>query len=504
MLNETEPLKPDDGNEYTVEEAIEAIGLGWSHLGQFTSGTLFQMATAMEMLILSFVGPAVKCEWKLDKGVDAWITTAVFCGFLIGAPLWGSLADQYGRSEILTVGAGLIFLFGAGSALAPNIWVLIGLRGLTGFAISVAPLITVYFTEHLPTKDRGFRALLFATTWSFGGVVEVLLAWLVMPSFGWQGVIVLSSISIGVASLLLYFAPDSPPSLYSRGKHAECEELLQKMAASNGITLNGRLRHSRIDGRAQEGKTFWTETSNAVAVAFSPHYYTTTLWAAFIIFANAFLYYGSILLSSEVMVNEHAGGCGAITEDYKAPFSQDDFGFLLLDNLGELPGILLATWLNRDALPLGRRRSMAIMMALAALGFGALYVPPFADIKGIVLFVPRTSIAGSFSTLYIYLTEVYPACIRSSATGAMAGISRFGAMAAPLVASSLFQLGYHFLAYGILCMVTILGIAGCLLLPIETAGTEMEIRGGRYHCVAHSADADGDEDKPLTSSTKVS
>ena len=86
----------------------------------------------------------------------------------------------------------------------------------------------------------------------------------------------------------------------------------------------------------------------------------------------------------------------------------------------------------------------------------------------------------------------------------MAGISRFGAMAAPLVASSLFQLGYHFLAYGILCMVTILGIAGCLLLPIETAGTKMEIQGGQYHCEARSADADGDEAQPLTSSTKES
>ena len=69
------------------------------------------------MMILAILSAAVKCEWGLSNVQEAAITTVtivitrslhdsmcqvqvVFFGFLIGNPVWGTLADKFGRKKV--------------------------------------------------------------------------------------------------------------------------------------------------------------------------------------------------------------------------------------------------------------------------------------------------------------------------------------------------------------------------------------------------------------------
>ena len=61
--------------EFTVEEAVESIGLGWFQLKIYLVCGLFSATDALEMLLLSVLSPELRCEWMLPEWKVAVITT---------------------------------------------------------------------------------------------------------------------------------------------------------------------------------------------------------------------------------------------------------------------------------------------------------------------------------------------------------------------------------------------------------------------------------------------
>lgn len=69
--------------EFTVTEAIEIIGYGkYQSRLRFVLGWLWT-AEACEMLLLSFISPALRCEWSLSGAQEALVTSVVFVGMLV-------------------------------------------------------------------------------------------------------------------------------------------------------------------------------------------------------------------------------------------------------------------------------------------------------------------------------------------------------------------------------------------------------------------------------------
>lgn len=93
----------NDGSEpvYTLDEALDQVGFGKFQALVLAYAGLGAMAEAMEVMILSFIGPSVKEEWGLSSGQESLITTMVFAGMLIGAYFWGVISDNYGRRQVL-------------------------------------------------------------------------------------------------------------------------------------------------------------------------------------------------------------------------------------------------------------------------------------------------------------------------------------------------------------------------------------------------------------------
>ena len=58
------------------------------------------MTDAGELMLLSMLSPELHCKWHLQKWQQALITTIVFCGYLLGSPLWGKFADKFGRKKV--------------------------------------------------------------------------------------------------------------------------------------------------------------------------------------------------------------------------------------------------------------------------------------------------------------------------------------------------------------------------------------------------------------------
>ncbi|KAJ0090866.1 hypothetical protein Patl1_14004 [Pistacia atlantica] len=69
---------------YTLDEAFTYVGFGKFQVLLLLYAGLGLFPEAMEIMILSFIGPAIKSEWRLSPTQESLLTTVVFAGLLLG------------------------------------------------------------------------------------------------------------------------------------------------------------------------------------------------------------------------------------------------------------------------------------------------------------------------------------------------------------------------------------------------------------------------------------
>ncbi|TPP58372.1 Synaptic vesicle 2 protein [Fasciola gigantica] len=281
----------NSSSTYTVEDAVEAAGLGCFQLRLFLICGVLTAADAMEMLLLSILGPALRCAWHLTSSEVAAMTTVVFVGYLLGSPFWGFVSDRFGRWPIFFTVLSMISYYGFLTALSPTyVWVII-LRLMVGFAIGGGSSSFTLLSEYLPVKHRAKVLICFQVFWAIGSTFEVGLAYLILPRFGWRWLVFASAIPLVLFLFLLKFLPESPRYLVTANRLSEAEHIVQNMFRVNGV-------------RPPEGRlttpTVTSKRSSRLLELFSKQYRLTTVLLPTIWFGAAFAYYGVVLLSAEI------------------------------------------------------------------------------------------------------------------------------------------------------------------------------------------------------------
>jgi MFS family permease len=91
----------DEAPAYTLDEALACLGFGKFQGLVLAYAGLGWFAEAMELMLLSFVGPTVKSQWGLSSGQESLLSTVVFAGMLVGAYSWGLVSDNCGRRQAI-------------------------------------------------------------------------------------------------------------------------------------------------------------------------------------------------------------------------------------------------------------------------------------------------------------------------------------------------------------------------------------------------------------------
>ena len=169
-------------------------------------------------MLLSFIGPAARCEWALTTTQASSLTSFVFLGMGFGAPSFGMLADRKGRLFSLRCSTGLTLLAGVGSALAPTFSGLCFARMAVGFGLGGVPVAYNLCAEFLPSKNRGVYLSSLEFFWSFGSMISALLAWAILPKSSWRVLLGATVSPLILLGLLLVWMPESPMYLASKGK----------------------------------------------------------------------------------------------------------------------------------------------------------------------------------------------------------------------------------------------------------------------------------------------
>jgi len=228
---------------YTIDEAIDRIGFGrWQWMLMAVVG-LCWIADSMEMMLLSFLGPVVKCAWSLSPNEESMLTTVVFIGMLAGNYAWGFVGDRLGRKRSIFLCSLFIAIFGLLSAFATNIRLLSGTRFFVGFGSGGVHVAFAMFLEFIPSTRRGMWSTVMQGWWTVGTLFQAIMAMFIIPTLGWRYLVAFSSIPVFLFLFIVLFLQESPRFLLSAGNVEEAEQVLHRAAVMNGQTLPaGRLK----------------------------------------------------------------------------------------------------------------------------------------------------------------------------------------------------------------------------------------------------------------------
>ncbi|MDQ6679699.1 MAG: MFS transporter, partial [Pseudomonadota bacterium] len=166
------------------------------------------------MYAVAVVLPAVQADFGVARADASLPYTLTMIGFGFGGMLMGRLADRFGVTTPLMVGAAGLGLGFTAAGLAPNIWVFAIAHGvLIGFAGSsatFAPLIAD--TSLWFVRRRGIAVAVCASGNYLGGAIWPPIVQRVVEAHGWRSAYLGLAVvcAVGMALLALLMRPRPP------------------------------------------------------------------------------------------------------------------------------------------------------------------------------------------------------------------------------------------------------------------------------------------------------
>ncbi|PON81375.1 Major facilitator, sugar transporter-like [Trema orientale] len=473
-------------SNYTVEQGLSAVGFGKFQGMVLCYAGLGYFADATELMLLSFIGPALQSQWSLSSSQQTLLSTVVFAGMLCGASLWGLISDHFGRRTAFLAISILITLSSLSSSFSPNFMALLILRSLVGVGLGGASVFSCWFLEFLPASDRGKWMLLFSTFWTFGTIFEAALAWIVMPRLNWRWLLALSSLPSFLLILFYGLVPESPRYLCTKHRLADAQRILDKIALLNHAklppgTLVPDLPNQTENENEDDSRTplLKTRPFSSLSLLFSSDLIRTTMLLWVLYFGNSFSYYGIILLTSELSAGQtqchpSVSSTNTLNSQTAATLYVDVF----ITSLAELPGIILSAIIVDRV---GRKLSMIIMFVLACLfllplafSFNFLNHYSATLTTTALLFGARMCTLGTFTVACIYAPELYPTSMRATGAGIASAMGRIGGIVSPLIAVGLVAGCHQTAAILLFELILVFSALSILLFQFETKGHDLK------------------------------
>ncbi|MBI4319581.1 MAG: MFS transporter [Chloroflexi bacterium] len=407
---------------------------------------------AMNVGIVTFVLASLAQDWKLSPKEVGTLGSVSVAGMAFGVALIGSWGDKYGRRTMFNV---VLLVFSVGSALCGLAWNYLSLllfRLFTAVTLGGgSPINITIVSEFSPSRYRGRMLLALETFWVIGYFLAALVAYLVIPTWGWRAAFFVSALSLLYLPISLKMLPESPRFLVSKGRRDEAERVIRQAEIESGLSATevvpGESSQVRHYPRARLAELFTGYRRR-----------TLCLWILW--FTISYVYYGLFVWLPSLLVD--AGFTLA-----------SSFEYALVITFAQIPGTILAGVLVDKV---GRKRTIVPFLFLCAL---ASYFLGFARSTEAVLFWGSAMAffnLGAWGVMTAYTAELYPTRLRSTGVGWAGSFGRTGGVLAPVVTGFVLGTwgGSYELVFVVFALVSFVAGMNVALLGEETVGRSLE------------------------------
>jgi SP family arabinose:H+ symporter-like MFS transporter len=220
--------KPNTLSKYVIIiSVIAAIG-----------GLLFGYDTAV---IAGAIG-SIQTIFDLSPALTGWAASSAIWGCMIGVIFSGFLSDKFGRKKVLILSAILFFISAVGSSIPNNLTQFVIARLIGGVGVGIASLLSpMYISEIAPAKIRGTLVTLYQLAIVIGINLVYYINLQIASSgdaqwnldIGWRIMLGSEVIPALLFIILLFFIPESPRWLASKGKIDSAKAIIEKINGQN-------------------------------------------------------------------------------------------------------------------------------------------------------------------------------------------------------------------------------------------------------------------------------
>lgn len=357
-------------------------------------------------------------------------------GVLIGALVFGDIADRVGRKPILMATSMCQFIFGIIVAFSGNYYFFVVMRFLLAMVSSgYLVVVFVYVTEFTGSKVRTWTSLHVHAAFAVGIMVVALVGYLVRVWWVYQIVLTLSTSPF---LLFCWKFPETPFYLVAKGRYDDCQKLLDAIADFNGLpaTLKvsdllepGVVEATPMLEKDSQGAAPNSATACANNASGPPaqegaleskmsilDLFRSCKMAIRTIICWAIWFIGSL--------GYYVFSLGSVT------LGGNQYINLFLVGLVEIPSYLIGCFaMDR----VGRKKTCAPALLLSGVAcMLIIVVPNDIDVLAVVLSMTgKFAVSIAFGLIYLYTCELYPTVIRSLAVGSGSMMCRAGSVVAP-------------------------------------------------------------------------
>lgn len=178
-------------------------------------------------------------QWEDKPGMVGLTVTSSLIGATIITMCSGGISDWLGRRPMLTGCSVLYIISGVLMLWSPNVYVLLFTRLLVGCAIGLAgTFVPMYISEMAPPEIRGLLSTMPQFTYTGGlflGYAFVFCMSL-LNSSNWRFMLgILFAPSIIFCLLTVFYLPESPRWLLSKGRMLEAKKALQRLRGKEDV-----------------------------------------------------------------------------------------------------------------------------------------------------------------------------------------------------------------------------------------------------------------------------
>jgi AAHS family benzoate transporter-like MFS transporter len=418
-------------------EIINTSKFNRFHLGLLIWSFFIIAFDGYDLVVYGTVVPVLIDKWNLTAVEAGAMGSYGLFGMMFGAIFFGTLADRIGRKNVIAITLILFSLFTCLCGFAETPTAFSTFRFLAGLGLGgIMPNVIALLTDYAPKSMRSMVVSIVLCGYSIGGILAPSLGILLMPTLGWESIFWIAGLPLLLLPLMYKQLPETASHLIRTGKKEELFATLSRISPDSKFNVNDEI----VELKAPETKVPFIglfKDNRALS--------TFMFWVAF--FSCLLMVYGLNTWLPKLMI--------------EAGYAlNSSLGFLIALQGGAIIGTLI---IGRLCDKYGAKKMLVPMyasgaVALTILGFGGNTIVIY-----VLVAIAGAATIGAQNIVQAYVSQYYPAYIRSTALGTASGIGRIGGMLGPLLGgfllSATLPIHLNFIAFAIPGLIATLALA---------------------------------------------